>query len=210
MAKPCAPANRSTKLCTPSASAASTTEPALAVSNAVNADLTEYTFTLRDGVTFHNGATLDANDVVATFAAQWDAMSPNHVGRTGTFEYFGAFFGCFLNAEVAVATLADNDGLLSLSAPDCEYGGEFKSIEAVDAKTVKFDLCYPDPAFLSKVAFSVFAIQDKDYPKCQQRRLCKDERCPQRYRSLYIVKAWNRGDSVVYEAYPRLLGRQSS
>jgi len=41
---------------------------------------------------------LDANDVVASFAAQWDAASPNHVGRTGTFEYFGAFFGAFLNA----------------------------------------------------------------------------------------------------------------
>jgi ABC-type transport system substrate-binding protein len=72
--------------------------PALAESYTVNADLTEYTFTLRQGVKFHDGALLDANDVVATFAAQWDAASPNHVGRTGTFEYFGAFFGAFLNA----------------------------------------------------------------------------------------------------------------
>jgi ABC-type transport system substrate-binding protein len=73
-------------------------EPSLAESYTVNADLTEYTFTLRQGVLFQNGATLDANDVVASFAAQWDAASPNHVGRTGTFEYFGAFFGTFLNA----------------------------------------------------------------------------------------------------------------
>jgi ABC-type transport system substrate-binding protein len=72
--------------------------PGLAESYTANADLTEYTFTLRKGVTFHNGAKFDANDVVATFAAQWDAASPNHVGRTGTFEYFGAFFGAFLNA----------------------------------------------------------------------------------------------------------------
>jgi len=72
--------------------------PSLAESYTVNADLTEYTFTLRKGVKFHNGAMLDANDVVASFAAQWDAASPNHVGRTGTFEYFGAFFGAFLNA----------------------------------------------------------------------------------------------------------------
>jgi peptide/nickel transport system substrate-binding protein len=51
---------------------------------------------------------------------------------------------------------------ISLSAPDCSYGGEFKSIEAVDAMTVKFTLCFPDPAFLSKIAFSAFAIHSSD------------------------------------------------
>lgn len=73
-------------------------EPALAEKFTVNADATEYVFTLRKGVKFHNGATLDANDVVATYVAQWDASSPNHTGRTGMFEYFGSFFGAFLNA----------------------------------------------------------------------------------------------------------------
>jgi len=72
--------------------------PALATAWEPNADATEWTFTLREGVTFHNGATFDANDVVATYAAQWDASNPNHVGRTGTFEYFNGFFGQFLNA----------------------------------------------------------------------------------------------------------------
>jgi len=66
-----------------------------------NADLTEWTFHLRQGVKFHNGADLDANDVVATYVSQWDATSPNHKGRTGTFEYFGAFFGTMLNAPPA-------------------------------------------------------------------------------------------------------------
>jgi peptide/nickel transport system substrate-binding protein len=73
-------------------------EPSLAEKFTVNKDATEYVFNLRKGVKFHNGATLDANDVVATFASQWDASSPNHKGRTGTFEYFGSFFGAFLNA----------------------------------------------------------------------------------------------------------------
>ena len=41
---------------------------------------------------------LDANDVVASFVSQWDAKDPKHKGRTGTFEYFGAFFGKNLNA----------------------------------------------------------------------------------------------------------------
>lgn len=62
-------------------------------------DLLTWTFYLRREVRFTNGAVLDANDVVATFAAQWDAQSPNHTGNSGVFEYFQAFFGEFLNAE---------------------------------------------------------------------------------------------------------------
>jgi peptide/nickel transport system substrate-binding protein len=73
-------------------------EPALAESYEGNTDATEWTFKLRPGVTFQDGAKLDANDVVATYSAWWDASSPNHKGRTTTFEYFGAFFGAFLNA----------------------------------------------------------------------------------------------------------------
>ncbi|MCE1254890.1 MAG: ABC transporter substrate-binding protein, partial [Anaerolineae bacterium] len=75
-----------------------TVVPSLAKEYSSNDDLTEWTFVLRDGVKFHNGATLDANDVVATYVSQWDAASPNHKGRTGTFEYFTAYFGQFLNA----------------------------------------------------------------------------------------------------------------
>jgi peptide/nickel transport system substrate-binding protein len=62
-----------------------------------NADLTEWTCTLRDGVTFHNGATLDANDVVLSYAIQWDAAHPLHVGRDGSFTYWSGLFGGFLN-----------------------------------------------------------------------------------------------------------------
>lgn len=74
-------------------------EPALAESYETSADLTEWTLKLRLGVKFHNGATLDANDVVATMAARWDAKNPNHKGRTGSFEYWTAYLGSFLNAQ---------------------------------------------------------------------------------------------------------------
>jgi len=73
--------------------------PGLASSYDVNTDASEWTFHLRQGIKFSNGDTLTANDVVTTFAAQWDASSPNHKGRTGDFSYFGAFFGAFLNAK---------------------------------------------------------------------------------------------------------------
>ena len=52
---------------------------------------------------------------------------------------------------------------MMVEAPDCEYGGEFKSIEAVDELTVKVTLCVPDPAFPSKIAFTSFAIQPSEY-----------------------------------------------
>ena len=75
--------------------------PSLATEWAANADLTEWTFTLRDGVTFHNGATLDANDVVLSYAVQWDATHPLHVGNSGQFSYFSSLFNGLLNAPPA-------------------------------------------------------------------------------------------------------------
>jgi peptide/nickel transport system substrate-binding protein len=72
-------------------------EPALATECTPNADLTVWTCTLREGVTFHDGAAFDANDVVASYAAQWDTKNPNHVGRSGAFEYFPGLFGGYLN-----------------------------------------------------------------------------------------------------------------
>lgn len=73
-------------------------KPGLAEYWEYSPDLLEWTFSLRYNVKFSNGAALDANDVVATFAAQWDAASPNHTGNTGNFAYFKQFFGNFLNS----------------------------------------------------------------------------------------------------------------
>jgi peptide/nickel transport system substrate-binding protein len=72
-------------------------EPALATECKPNTELTTWTCTLREGVTFGDGAAFDANDVVASFAAQWDTKNKNHVGRSGAFEYFPGLFGGFLN-----------------------------------------------------------------------------------------------------------------
>jgi peptide/nickel transport system substrate-binding protein len=72
--------------------------PSLAESCDPNDDLTEWTCTLREGVTFHDGSELDANDVVMSWAVQWDAANPLHVGRDGSFTYFSALWGGFLNA----------------------------------------------------------------------------------------------------------------
>jgi len=72
--------------------------PSLAEAYSPNADATVWTFTLRQGVKFHDGSDLDANDVVASWASWWDASNPLHVGRVGDFAYFSGLFGAYLNA----------------------------------------------------------------------------------------------------------------
>jgi len=76
-------------------------EPSLATGCEPNEDLTVWTCTLREGVTFHDGSALDANDVVMSYVVQWDAANPLHVGNTGAYSYFSALWGGFLNAPPA-------------------------------------------------------------------------------------------------------------
>ncbi len=71
--------------------------PSLATECAANADSTVWTCTLRSGVKFHDGADLDANDVVLSYAVEWDTAHPLHKGRSGAFEYFPGLWGGFLN-----------------------------------------------------------------------------------------------------------------
>jgi len=93
----------------------------------------------------------------------------------------------------------------SLAAADCSYGGEIKSIEAVDQYTVKFTLCNPDPALLSKVAFASFAILDKDYLNENGGDSAKISENPIGT-GPYTVKEWVRGDHITFEANPNYWG----
>lgn len=74
------------------------TVPELATECTGNEDATVWVCTLRDGVLFHDGSTLDANDVVASWAAGIDAANPNHVGNTGGFDYFSYLWDGLINA----------------------------------------------------------------------------------------------------------------
>ncbi len=71
--------------------------PSLAERCAPNGALTIWTCTLRRGVLFDDGSRLDAGDVLASFAVQWDADNPRHLGRTSTFPTFASWFGGFLH-----------------------------------------------------------------------------------------------------------------
>ena len=75
--------------------------PSLATSCDPNTDLTVWTCHLREGVLFSDGSTLDANDVVESWAVAWDAANPLHIGNTGAFTYFSTLWGNLLNAPAA-------------------------------------------------------------------------------------------------------------
>ena len=76
-------------------------EPALATGCEPNDDASVWTCTLREGVTYHDGATFDATDVITSYAVQWDAAHELHKGNTGAFEYWPGLWGGFLNAPPA-------------------------------------------------------------------------------------------------------------
>ena len=97
-------------------------------------------------------------------------------------------------------------------APDAQhaaYTGEFKRIYAQDAKTVVFELCYPDVAFLSKIAFSSFAINDTawltdkiDPAKPDNQAIVSETNGT----GPYMLDSWNRGSEIILKANPNWRG----
>ncbi len=72
--------------------------PELATSYESSEDGLVWTFYLREGVLFHDGSKLDANDVVKSWEVGLDAASPLHVGNTGTFNWYVGSWDQFINA----------------------------------------------------------------------------------------------------------------
>ena len=114
--------------------------------------------------------------------------------------------------DVSIATF---DGTsLAVPAEECngDYIGLIQSVVAVDASTVVFTLCRPDPAFLSKIAFSPFAI----YPSEWLEATAGDTTTTRTSEGLekpvgtgpYMVSEWARGDSVTFVANPDYWGEQ--
>ena len=113
-------------------------EPALATSWQISDDGTEYTFSLRDGVTFHDGSAFDAEAVKFNFDRMLDENHPYH--DTGPFP-LSFFFSSIesvdavdaltvkftLNAPYApfLSNLAYPTGLIVSPAAVAEHGAEF-------------------------------------------------------------------------------------
>ncbi len=96
---------------------------------------------------------------------------------------------------------------MSLAAPNCDYGGIIKEIKSVDALTVEFNLCVPDPAFLPKVAFSVFAVQPKEYIEYAM----MDGKILEKPVGTgpYSIETWARGDSITFKRNDNYWGEKA-
>ncbi len=99
-------------------------------------------------------------------------------------------------------TTAPAPELMSMSAPDCNYGGNMKSIEAVDEQTVKFTLCAPDASFPSKIAFSSLNIQSAKHLQDTGGKPLEDALGT----GPYMVKEWVRGDHLTLVPNPYYWG----
>lgn len=104
--------------------------------------------------------------------------------------------------------IATYDGT-TLSVPDCDYGGWFKSIEATDQYTVTFTLCKSDPAFIQKIAFSVFGIYSKEWLEATAGETTRTSEGLEKPVGTgpYMVSEWNRGESITFTAYPEYWGK---
>lgn len=152
-------------------------EADLAESWSANDGLTEWTFKLRKGVTFHDGSPLTSNDVVATFKAILDpaTASPGRanvgpitdiVGTddlTVVFKLSGAYADlpvalAYTNARIIPASFAKGD-MKSLSSKAVGTG-PFKlvSYEADRLVVVERNEKYYDPArpYLDRIEVKVF------------------------------------------------------
>jgi peptide/nickel transport system substrate-binding protein len=107
--------------------------PALAESCEPNADATEWTCKLREGVKFHDGTDFNADAVVFNFERWRFTTNPYHFAAQ-VFEYYEAQFGGFDDASIISA------------------------IEKVDEYTVKFTLNAPQAPFLANLAMDMLAI----------------------------------------------------
>jgi peptide/nickel transport system substrate-binding protein len=74
-------------------------EPCLATSWSISPDGLSYTFTLRDGVRFHDGAPLDARAAAFSFLRQMDKSHPAHL-PDAAFAYWSAMFNMITAVEV--------------------------------------------------------------------------------------------------------------
>jgi peptide/nickel transport system substrate-binding protein len=110
--------------------------------------------------------------------------------------------------DIPIATF---DGT-TLSVPESECNGDYigfiQSIEATDQYTVTFKLCKPDPAFLSKAAFSPFAIYPSEWLEANLGDTNRTSEGLEKPIGTgpYMVSEWNRGDSLTFTTNPDYWG----
>lgn len=87
------------------------------------------------------------------------------------------------------------------------YTGNLKSLSAPDPKTVVFTFCNPDVAFLSKIAFSVFAVNDSDW--LIKHTAAGDQISTMNGTGPYKLDKWQRGTEIDYSAFDGYWGTKA-
>lgn len=116
-------------------------EPGLAESWEISADGLSYTFTLRDGVTFHDGEPFNAEAVCFNYD-RWYNFTGSFQNPSASY-YWQTVFGGFAKTDPKSGAPADS---------------LFKSCEAVDESTVTINLTKASSSILGAQALSNFGI----------------------------------------------------
>ena len=147
--------------------------PDLAESYEVAPDGLSYTFKLRQGVKFHNGRELTADDVKWSIerAVQPETQSPGQ-----------GFFGMIKGFDDVAAGKAK----------------ELSGIEAVDPYTVRFTLSHPDATFLHVMAINFSSA----VPKEEVAKYGQDFGKHPVGTGAYKMTEWTLGQRLVFERNP--------
>ena len=112
-----------------------------------------------------------------------------------------------LTLSLVVVPAAGQDELLSFSAADCDYGGNLKSVEALDSLTVQVTLCNPDAIFAQEMASLGLSVHPSEYMDATggEGDILTD---PIGTGPLRLVN-WDQGNEMVFERFDDYWGEPS-
>jgi peptide/nickel transport system substrate-binding protein len=166
-------------------------EPSLATEWTTSDDGLEWTFTLREGVTFHDGTPFDAAAVVWNFERWFDTAHASHFADW-EFAYFADMFQGYKGAD------KNEDG-----NPD----SILSTVEAVDPKTVKLTLNRPNAPLLQTLAMGNFAFSSPTAVEAAGASYGTPDGKPiEAGTGPYMVSQWVPADSITLVANPNYWG----